>query len=56
VLREALRQLGLPEAAGRVKRAIQFGSRIGKLANQRDFGSGRAANKLSCGSLMLSQV
>lgn len=45
VLREALRQLGLPEAARRDKRAIQFGSRIGRLTNVRDFGSSRAANK-----------
>lgn len=34
-LRAALRRLGLPRAAGRVKRAIQFGSRIGTLVNRR---------------------
>ncbi len=34
VLRAALRRLGLPRAAGRVKRAIQFGSRIGTLVNR----------------------
>ena len=34
VLRAALRWLGLPRAAGRVKRAIQFGSRIGTLVNR----------------------
>jgi hypothetical protein len=45
VLRQALKQLGLPEASRRVKRAIQFGSRIGKLSNRREFGSNRAANK-----------
>ena len=45
VLRQALVKLGLPEAACRVKRAIQFGSRIGKLSNRREFGSNRAANK-----------
>ena len=34
MLRAALRRLGLPRAAGRVKRAIQFGSRIGSLVNR----------------------
>lgn len=32
VLRRALQLLGLPLSAGRVKRAIQFGSRIGRCA------------------------
>jgi hypothetical protein len=45
VLRQALFRLGLPEASKRVKRAIQFGSRIGKLSNRKEFGSNRAANK-----------
>lgn len=52
-LRAALRQLGLPQAAARVKRAIQFGSRIGKLSNTREFGSNRAANKHNAGSVPL---
>ena len=53
ILREALRLLGLPQAAGRVKRAIQFGSRIGNAVNRRDFGSNRAANASSAGSVQL---
>ena len=56
VLRRALLLLGLPEAAGRVKRAIQFGSRIGKFSNTRDFGSNRRANKHSAGSMALAAV
>ena len=56
VLREGLRILGLPRAAARVKRAIQFGSRIGKKANQRDFGSNRKANLASAGSVKLQDV
>ena len=53
ILREALRLLGLSRAAARVKRAIQFGSRIGNAANRRDFGSNRAANASSAGSVQL---
>ena len=56
VLREALRQLGLPRAAARVKRAIQFGTCIGKQANCRDFGSNRAANLANAGSIMLTAL
>lgn len=56
ILREALRQLGLPQAAARVKRAIQFGSRIGAAANRRDFGSNRAANAASGGSRRVAEV
>lgn len=52
ILRELLASLGLSEAAGREKRAIQFGSRIGQLSNKRDFGSGRQANKKQAGSLL----
>ncbi|KAJ9510727.1 hypothetical protein QJQ45_027646 [Haematococcus lacustris] len=57
VLRAALLRLGLPQAAIRVKRAIQFGSEIGKLSNVREFGSNRAANKQSAGyvSIRLAQ-
>ncbi|KAG2486956.1 hypothetical protein HYH03_014453 [Edaphochlamys debaryana] len=56
LLRSALALLGLPEAAARVKRAIQFGSRIGKLANRRDFGSNRAANRRNAGSVAIQDV
>jgi hypothetical protein len=56
VLRTALRLLGLPQAAARVKRAIQFGSRIGKLSNAREFGSGRAANRRNAGSVRLQEL
>jgi asparagine synthetase B (glutamine-hydrolysing) len=51
MLRAIARRLGLPRAALRVKRAIQFGSRIGKQSNVRDFGSNRAANRQSAGSV-----
>jgi asparagine synthetase B (glutamine-hydrolysing) len=44
VLRDIARGIGLHNAAARVKRAIQFGSGLGKAANVQDFGSGRAAN------------
>eukprot|EP00879_Flechtneria_rotunda_P011431 GHRR01011941.1.p1 GENE.GHRR01011941.1~~GHRR01011941.1.p1 ORF type:complete len:860 (+),score=375.52 GHRR01011941.1:91-2670(+) len=56
ILREALRSLGLPQAAGREKRAIQFGSKIGQLSNKRDFGSNRRANKYSAGSVAIDMV
>ncbi|MEW5303034.1 MAG: hypothetical protein WDW36_005766 [Sanguina aurantia] len=56
VLRHALTLLGLPEAAGRPKRAIQFGSRIGKLSNCRDFGSNTAANARNAGSVQLTDI
>jgi len=56
ILREALWQLGLPRAAGRVKRAIQFGTRISNQANRRDFGSNRAANLKNAGSVRLADV
>lgn len=52
ILRHLLASLGLPEAAAREKRAIQFGSRIGQLSNKRDFGSGRKANKMQAGGLV----
>lgn len=50
VLREALASLGVREASGRVKRAIHFGSRLGKKYNQSVYGSNRAANRRSAGS------
>lgn len=48
--------LGLRRAAARVKRAIQFGSRLSKQANVRDFGSNRAANIAKAGTVRLSEV
>jgi len=55
VLREVARRLGLARASGRVKRAIQFGTRLGKLSNVRDFGSNRAANLAHAGTVALAQ-
>ena len=49
-------RLGLPKAAARVKRAIQFGSRLSKQTNVRDFGSNRAANIHKAGGLQLDAV
>ena len=43
LLRDAARALGLPEAAARVKRAIQFGSGLSKAAAVQSHGSRRAA-------------
>lgn len=42
-------------AAARVKRAIQFGTRLSNQCNVRDFGSNRAANLRKAGSLHLHQ-
>jgi len=56
ILRHLLSSLGLPQAAGREKRAIQFGSRIGQLSNKRDFGSNRQANKRQAGSLKVAMA
>ena len=55
VLRGVAARLGLAEAATRHKRAIQFGSRIGRLSNVRDFGSNRAANRAKAGSIALPE-
>lgn len=49
IVREIAASLGLRGAARRVKRAIQFGSRIAKLSNRRAFGSNRAANAARAG-------
>ena len=49
LIRQVAKLLGLHRAAKRVKRAIQFGTRISRESNRRDFGSGRRANKLSAG-------
>ena len=56
VLRACAARLGLARAAARVKRAIQFGSRLGQQANRRDFGSGRKANAVSGGSVRLAAL
>lgn len=55
-LRACAARLGLPRAAARVKRAIQFGTRLGQQANRRDFGSGRRANACSGGSMQLAEL
>ena len=56
VLRQCLAELGLPRAAARVKRAIQFGTRIGKHSNVRQFGGTRKANLASAGGVRLCDV
>ncbi|XP_061360374.1 uncharacterized protein LOC133304360 isoform X3 [Gastrolobium bilobum] len=50
ILREVAELLGLYEAAVLPKRAIQFGSRIARESNRKNFGSNRAANQASAGS------
>ncbi|CAL4891493.1 unnamed protein product [Urochloa decumbens] len=52
ILREVARLLGLQEAALQPKRAIQFGSRIARESNRKNFGSNRAANQASAGSAL----
>ncbi|XP_062203448.1 uncharacterized protein LOC133905704 [Phragmites australis] len=54
ILREVARLLGLQEAALQPKRAIQFGSRIARESNRKNFGSNRAANQASAGSALES--
>ncbi|KAG9439053.1 hypothetical protein H6P81_019218 [Aristolochia fimbriata] len=51
ILREVARLLGLEMAASMPKRAIQFGSRIARESNRRNFGSNRAANLACAGSV-----
>ncbi|XP_010527975.1 PREDICTED: asparagine synthetase domain-containing protein 1 [Tarenaya hassleriana] len=51
ILREVARSVGLHEVAGMPKRAIQFGSRIARESNRKNFGSNRAANQASAGSV-----
>ncbi|GLU09562.1 hypothetical protein SLE2022_264150 [Rubroshorea leprosula] len=53
ILREVARLLGLHEAAVQAKRAIQFGSRIARESNRKNFGSNRAANQASAGSAVI---
>ena len=55
-LRACLRRLGLPRAAARVKRAIQFGSRLAAKSNAAAFGGTRRANHQNAGSVRLSAV
>ena len=50
LLRAVAQRVGLERAAARDKRAIQFGSRISKAHNLRNFGSNRAANRRHAGS------
>eukprot|EP00210_Caulerpa_lentillifera_P000469 g452.t1 len=54
ILRNCLCQLGLATLSKNLKRAIQFGTHIGKLANKKQFGSNRAANKSHAGTLTLT--
>ncbi|XP_027345728.1 asparagine synthetase domain-containing protein 1 isoform X2 [Abrus precatorius] len=53
ILREVAELLGLHEAAVLPKRAIQFGSRIARESNRKNFGSNRAANQASAGSVRI---
>lgn len=50
LLRAVAQRAGLRRAAVREKRAIQFGTRISKAHNVRNFGSNRAANRRHAGS------
>ncbi|CAN8253673.1 unnamed protein product [Cochlearia groenlandica] len=51
ILRQVAKLLGLHEVAVMPKRAIQFGSRIARESNRKNFGSNRAANQASAGSV-----
>ncbi|TKY58944.1 Asparagine synthetase domain-containing protein 1 [Spatholobus suberectus] len=53
ILREVAELLGLYESAVLPKRAIQFGSRIARESNRKNFGSNRAANQASAGSVRI---
>ncbi|PRQ16284.1 putative rossmann-like alpha/beta/alpha sandwich protein [Rosa chinensis] len=53
ILREVAELLGLHEAATLPKRAIQFGTRIARESNRKNFGSNRAANQASAGSVVI---
>ncbi|XP_052736167.1 uncharacterized protein LOC108320630 isoform X2 [Vigna angularis] len=55
ILREVAKLLGLYEAAVLPKRAIQFGSRIARESNRKNFGSNRAANQASAGSVRINR-
>lgn len=56
VLRQAARAVGLPDAARRVKRAIQFGCGVSHAADVHAFGSGRAANAHGGGKCSVLRV
>lgn len=56
LLRRALLMLGLPRASKRAKRAIQFGTRLGKLANMQAFGSNRSAEARHAGTMSLADL
>ncbi|KAL4436929.1 hypothetical protein ABPG75_004068 [Micractinium tetrahymenae] len=56
LLRACLRRLGLPRAAARAKRAIQFGSRLAAKTNSVAFGGTRRANLRNAGSVRLADV
>ncbi|XP_057777286.1 uncharacterized protein LOC130995856 [Salvia miltiorrhiza] len=56
ILREVARLLGLDEVALLPKRAIQFGSRIARESNRKNFGSNRAANQASAGSVVIHRA
>eukprot|EP00850_Spirogloea_muscicola_P023481 SM000360S13675 [mRNA] locus=s360:1693:7369:- [translate_table: standard] len=56
ILRKVASKLGLHRAAALPKRAIQFGSRIARQSNLRDFGSNRAANAAGAGSVKFPAV
>ena len=56
LLRALLAERGLIRTAQRPKRAVQFGTRISNLANRREFGSNRYANRLNAGSLRLAET
>ncbi|KAL0693158.1 hypothetical protein Bca4012_060338 [Brassica carinata] len=51
ILRQVAKLLGLHEVAKMPNRAIQFGSRIARESNRKNFGSNRAANQASAGSV-----
>jgi asparagine synthetase B (glutamine-hydrolysing) len=56
ILRNCLRILGLGRTAARQKRALQFGSRLAKAANEAQFGGTRKANQHFAGKVRLTEV
>lgn len=56
ILREVARMLHLNTAAVLPKRAIQFGSRIARESNRKNYGSNRAANQASAGSAFIHPI